>query len=161
MAGVLGGGRAPPIAFACCTALAMLAALGHARCAELCSTWASKRSLFSTRIDCVQRCAGVLRGLPSGAAHAQPVTSCPAHAVQVFSEVCQAVQHMHSQSPPLAHRDLKAENVLKNCAGRWVLCDFGSTTHRAQVRTKLVRMATSQWLTPLGRQDGDDQAFQL
>ncbi|KAF5835406.1 kinase-like domain-containing protein, partial [Dunaliella salina] len=52
---------------------------------------------------------------------------------EVFSEVCQAVQHMHSQSPPLAHRDLKAENVLKNCAGRWVLCDFGSTTHRAQV----------------------------
>jgi AP2-associated kinase len=52
---------------------------------------------------------------------------------EVFSEVCQGVAHMHRQPVPWAHRDIKAENVLRNGEGRWVLCDFGSSTQRAQV----------------------------
>ena len=37
---------------------------------------------------------------------------------------------MHAQSPPVAHRDLKLENVLGAADGGFVLCDFGSaTTH--------------------------------
>ena len=52
---------------------------------------------------------------------------------EVFHDVCQAVAYMHKNAPPLAHRDLKAENVLKNSEGRWVICDFGSSTARAQV----------------------------
>ncbi|KXZ56289.1 hypothetical protein GPECTOR_1g254 [Gonium pectorale] len=52
---------------------------------------------------------------------------------EVFQDVARAVAHMHKCNPPLAHRDLKAENVLKNGEGRWVICDFGSSTSRAQV----------------------------
>ncbi|PNW80569.1 hypothetical protein CHLRE_07g323100v5 [Chlamydomonas reinhardtii] len=52
---------------------------------------------------------------------------------EVFQDVVWAVAHMHKCNPPLAHRDLKAENVLKNGEGRWVICDFGSATSRAQV----------------------------
>ncbi|GLI65494.1 hypothetical protein VaNZ11_009030 [Volvox africanus] len=52
---------------------------------------------------------------------------------EVFQDVVWAVAHMHKCNPPLAHRDLKAENVLKNGEGRWVICDFGSSTARAQV----------------------------
>ncbi|KAG2493277.1 hypothetical protein HYH03_008414 [Edaphochlamys debaryana] len=52
---------------------------------------------------------------------------------EVFQDVAWAVAHMHKCNPPLAHRDLKAENVLKNSEGRWVICDFGSSTSRAQV----------------------------
>ncbi|RWW44358.1 hypothetical protein BHE74_00049907 [Ensete ventricosum] len=46
----------------------------------------------------------------------------------IFRDVCNAVYFMHSQSPPVAHRDLKAENVLLGPDGAWKLCDFGSTS---------------------------------
>lgn len=40
----------------------------------------------------------------------------------------QAVAHMHYQSPPLIHRDLKVENILLTPPQTYKLCDFGSTT---------------------------------
>ncbi|RRT78511.1 hypothetical protein GW17_00032300 [Ensete ventricosum] len=46
----------------------------------------------------------------------------------IFRDVCNAIYAMHSQSPPVAHRDLKAENVLLAPSGAWKLCDFGSTS---------------------------------
>ncbi|RXH76829.1 hypothetical protein DVH24_019717 [Malus domestica] len=50
----------------------------------------------------------------------------------IFRDVCNAVFAMHSQSPPIAHRDLKAENLLLGPDGLWKLCDFGSisTNHK-------------------------------
>jgi serine/threonine protein kinase len=48
-------------------------------------------------------------------------------------DVCAALAHMHSQSPPIAHRDLKAENMLLAADGSVKLCDFGSSTTRAGV----------------------------
>lgn len=42
------------------------------------------------------------------------------------AQVCQAVAHMHRFSPPYAHRDIKAENVLKNSSGRWGACGWSA-----------------------------------
>ena len=52
------------------------------------------------------------------------------HLLQVFESVVSAVAHLHSLSPPVAHRDLKLENVLCRENGEYVLCDLGSATTR-------------------------------
>jgi len=43
----------------------------------------------------------------------------------IMREVCEGVKALHSMRPPIAHRDLKIENVLLNNK-RFKLCDFGS-----------------------------------
>ncbi|GAA5843135.1 hypothetical protein JCM11251_003940 [Rhodosporidiobolus azoricus] len=48
--------------------------------------------------------------------------------LKIFSDVVEAVAHMHYQSPPLIHRDLKVENILLTPPQTYKLCDFGSTT---------------------------------
>lgn len=46
--------------------------------------------------------------------------------LSVFTDVCTAVNVLHTRSPPVQHRDLKVENILLGADGKWKLCDFGS-----------------------------------
>lgn len=47
--------------------------------------------------------------------------------LRIFSDVCEAVAQLHLREPPVAHRDLKLENVLLHPeSGSYKLCDFGS-----------------------------------
>jgi cyclin G-associated kinase len=52
----------------------------------------------------------------------------PNQVLRVFHETCLAVAHMHSQAPPIIHRDLKVENLLLTDRGSIKLCDLGSAT---------------------------------
>ncbi len=58
--------------------------------------------------------------------------------VASFVDTCRGVGYLHSQSPPIQHRDLKLENVLVDARGRCKLCDFGSAT------TRVVDCATAE-----------------
>ncbi|CAM9305397.1 unnamed protein product [Chrysoparadoxa australica] len=64
----------------------------------------------------------------------------------IFRDVALAVLHLHTQDPPVAHRDLKIENVLVGRDGRYKLCDFGSVTtdHRAYKRSSEIELAKEE-----------------
>ncbi|XP_072352322.1 BMP-2-inducible protein kinase isoform X1 [Scyliorhinus torazame] len=50
--------------------------------------------------------------------------------LQIFCDTCEAVARLHQCKTPIIHRDLKVENILLNDNGNYVLCDFGSATHK-------------------------------
>ena len=49
-------------------------------------------------------------------------------ALMIFNQILLGVNAMHSQKPPIAHRDLKIENILKK-KRNYKICDFGSATN--------------------------------
>lgn len=46
--------------------------------------------------------------------------------LKAFLDVAEAIFCLHSHSPPIQHRDLKLENVLRGRDGFWKVVDFGS-----------------------------------
>merc|ERR1711968_252944 len=46
--------------------------------------------------------------------------------LSIFNDVCAAVNSMHSAALPIAHFDVKLENILHHESGVFKLCDFGS-----------------------------------
>ncbi|XP_057217719.1 BMP-2-inducible protein kinase isoform X2 [Triplophysa rosa] len=53
-----------------------------------------------------------------------------AEVLGIFCDACEAVARLHQCKTPIIHRDLKVENILLNDQGHYVLCDFGSATHK-------------------------------
>ena len=48
-------------------------------------------------------------------------------ALHIIKQICLALYDMHNMNPPVAHRDIKVENVLK-FGNVYKLCDFGSAS---------------------------------
>ena len=45
---------------------------------------------------------------------------------RVLLQILPVLKYLHTQDPPITHRDLKLANVLQRADGTWVLADFGS-----------------------------------
>ncbi len=61
-----------------------------------------------------------------------------------IGQVCDALDYLHRQTPPIIHRDIKPQNIIVTAAGRAMLVDFGisklydssqATTHAARAVT--------------------------
>jgi serine/threonine protein kinase len=67
-----------------------------------------------------------------------------AEVTAAFLPIARAVAALHALNPPMAHRDVKAENVLRRTDGFWVLCDFGSATSEQKVYSSPAEIAQEE-----------------
>ncbi|GET92091.1 protein kinase, putative [Leishmania tarentolae] len=49
---------------------------------------------------------------------------------EIVDTIVHAIGHLHAQSPPVSHWDIKPDNFLFTDTGRLKLCDFGSATRQ-------------------------------
>jgi serine/threonine-protein kinase len=70
-------------------------------------------------------------------------------ALPLMSQLCEALTHLHSQSPPIIHRDLKPENVLLDDNDFIMLIDFGIAKASApSTTTRVMARAASHGFSP-------------
>ncbi|OIW15429.1 hypothetical protein TanjilG_12283 [Lupinus angustifolius] len=70
--------------------------------------------------------------------------------LQIFSQICEGLKHMHSLDPPYAHNDVKPGNVLithrKGQPPLAILMDFGSARPaRRQIRSRPEALQLQEW----------------
>ncbi len=71
---------------------------------------------------------------------------------ELFKEILEAVNYLHSHKPSIIHRDLKPTNILitEGLNGRFVkLCDFGlATIHKFDEQTHTERLGSVRYIAP-------------
>jgi serine/threonine-protein kinase len=56
----------------------------------------------------------------------------PAEAVQLGIKMCEILNYLHAQQPPVVHRDFTPDNIIIKPDGSLVLIDFSVASHRKQ-----------------------------
>ena len=59
----------------------------------------------------------------------------PSNKHRIIEEVGSALEYLHTYTPPIAHCDIKSQNVLLNCNGTAKVCDFGLSVIRNTVQS--------------------------
>ncbi len=70
-------------------------------------------------------------------------------ALRWFGQVCEAVEHIHGQSPPIIHRDIKPANVVVTPAGKAMLVDLGiAKVYQSGQKTAVAARAVTPGFSP-------------
>lgn len=71
-----------------------------------------------------------------------------AQVLEWMIQVCEAVSYLHSQKPPIVHRDIKPGNIRLNSSGRAMLVDFGISKVDPKAKTQMMAKAVSLGFSP-------------
>lgn len=73
----------------------------------------------------------------------------PNEVMQWLGQICEALNYLHSQNPPIIHRDIKPQNIRMTPDGRAVLVDFGlSKVGSQQQRTATGALGVTPGFSP-------------
>lgn len=84
-----------------------------------------------------------------------------------LEQVCDALEYLHNQNPPVIHRDLKPQNIIITPANRAMLVDFGiSKVYDPQLQTTTGAQAVTPGFSPpeqygQGRTDSRSDVYAL
>jgi serine/threonine protein kinase len=73
----------------------------------------------------------------------------------ILLHVARGIHYLHSQTPPIVHRDLKLENILLDASGNAKLTDFGASTFYLddyRITTNIQTVGTRPYTCPYDKQ---------
>jgi serine/threonine protein kinase len=93
------------------------------------------------------------KGSASGNQGTAPSTSAQrrlsqADVVKYLFAIAELLDYLHSQSPPIIHRDIKPKNVIRRQDGSFVLVDFGSVRDRLKPEGGSTVVGTFGYMAP-------------
>jgi serine/threonine protein kinase len=68
--------------------------------------------------------------------------------VDYLFAIAELLDYLHTQSPPIIHRDIKPKNVIRRSDGRFVLVDFGSVRDRLKPEGGSTVVGTFGYMAP-------------
>ena len=73
----------------------------------------------------------------------------PRQSADIISQLCDILTYLHSQTPPIIHRDIKPQNIIVDERGHITLIDFGiSRTYNESARADTICFGTRFYAAP-------------
>lgn len=141
--------------------ITLISTLQHPRIVEFIGvSWENTLADLAAVTELMER--GDLRNVTRGFKRRGYRLTWDAHKTRIAMHVAQALEYLHSRTPAVVHRDLKAKNVLLNVEMEAKLSDFGIARERPDEASQMMTagIGTSFWIAPevlMGR-DYDERA---
>jgi len=86
--------------------------------------------------------------------------------INIIVQLCEILSHMHSQNPPIIHRDIKPQNIIVDERGKVTLIDFGiSREYKEESSSDTLCMGTRFYAAPeqygFAQSDGRTDIYSL